>query len=63
MKDVKESVPNLLEQISSIYTKIKTDGGLVQDFGELKMAEQALINYIDKLKVGAFIFDEEFSHK
>ena len=60
-EDVKESVPNLLEQISSIYTKIKTDGGLVQDFGELKMAEQALINYIDKLKVGAFIFDEEFS--
>ena len=48
-EDVKESVPNLLEQISSIYTKIKTDGGLVQDFGELKMAEQALINYIDKI--------------
>ena len=60
-EDVKESVPNLLEQISSIYIKIKTDGGLVQDFGELKMAEQALINYIDKLKVGSFIFDEEFS--
>ena len=62
-EDVKESVPNLLEQISSIYTKIKTDGGLVQDFGELKMAEQALINYIDKLKVGVFIFDEEFSQQ
>jgi hypothetical protein len=47
-EDINEETVNLLEQILSIYTEIKNDGGLVQDFGELKMAEQALIKFIDK---------------
>lgn len=56
--DVSELVPDVLEQVLSIYTNIKKDGGLVQDFGELKLAEQALLNFIDKLKQGLFVYEE-----
>ena len=58
-EDINEETVNLLEQILSIYTEIKNDGGLVQDFGELKMAEQALIKFIDKWEQGKFIYDNE----
>jgi hypothetical protein len=45
--DINEYTADLLGQILSIYNTIKKDGGLVQDMGELKMAEQAMIKFID----------------
>ena len=57
--DVNELVPDVLDQVLSIYTDIKADEGLVQDFGELKLAEQALLKFIDKLKQGLFVYEEK----
>jgi hypothetical protein len=45
--DINEYTADLLGQILSIYNTIKKDGGLIQDMGELKMAEQAMIKFID----------------
>jgi len=45
--DINEYTADLLGQILLIYNTIKKEGGLVQDFGELKMAEQVMIKFID----------------
>lgn len=55
--EINEVFPNLFEQILSIYNDIKTDNGIVQDLGELKMAEQALIAFIDHVKNGGLNLD------
>ena len=55
--DIKNNFPDILTQILGIYKEIKNDNGLVQDFGELKMAEQAIITYTSHLKKNLFVFD------
>lgn len=58
VKTAKETTANLLNQILTIYQEIERDNGLVQDLGELKMAEQAMIQHIELMfKNGIFNFD------
>lgn len=59
--DINEYTADLLGQILSIYNTIKKDGGLVQDMGELKMAEQAMIKFIDNWTRGKFMFPEHIN--
>lgn len=54
---IKTNFSELLQQILSIYTQIKNDGGLVQDFGELKMAEKAILSFATHLKNNLFVFE------
>lgn len=58
IKTIKKTAPNLLNQILAIYREIEKDNGLVQDLGELKMAEQVMIHHIELMfKNGIFNFD------
>lgn len=47
--ELKTVIPNILNQILSIYETIKKENGIVRDLGELKMAEQVMINYAKRM--------------
>lgn len=47
--ELKVIIPNILNQILSIYETIKNENGIVRDLGELKMAEQVMINYAKRM--------------